>query len=93
MIKSVNGDRGSSVIPVTGDDWMFIGRGKHVWLDNNSVHMNGLSGNTLLDGINASGTAKTNSIKSTSSSMRLVLLEKIDNSEDYVMHCEAGWAI
>lgn len=88
MVNSVNGNRGSSVIPVTesnDDDYVFLGRGRHVLLDGTDVYMSGLSGISLADGITASGNSKMTSIRSTSASMKLLLLLQIDNTDDYTL--------
>lgn len=83
MVYTVNGDRGNSVIPIGGDDWMFLGRGRHVWLDNNDVHFNGNSGVSLASGITASGTSKIAQIRSTAGIMKALLLEELDTVGDY----------
>lgn len=103
MVRSVNGDHGSSVIPISGDDWLFLGRGRHVWLDNNNVHMNGLSGSTLSSGIEESGVSKVNQannaiapnvtkIVNAVNASKCVVVEKIDENDDYMFYC-GGWPI
>lgn len=102
MVHSVNGDRGSSVIPIGGDDWMFLGRGRHVWLDNNDIHMNGLSGNTLSAGIEASGVSKVNQANNAKASnvtnitnavnaSKCIVIEQIED-DDYMFYC-GGWPV
>ncbi len=85
MVNSVNGNRGSSVIPISGDDWMYMGRGRHVWLDNSEVHLNGSSGSLLADGITASGVSKVNQIRSTANTMKALLLRETDIEGDYLL--------
>lgn len=91
MVTSVNGNRGSSVIPIDGDDWMFLGRGRHVWLDNQDVHMNGSSGILLAEGVTASGTTKIAQINSVGGTMKAMLLKELDSPEDYLLCCNSGW--
>jgi hypothetical protein len=85
MVNSVNGNRGSSVVPIGGDDWMYMGRGRHVWLDNSEVHLNGSSGSTLADGITASGVSKVNQIRNTANTMKALLLKEMATEGDYVL--------
>ena len=87
MVKSVNGDRGSSVIPIpdTADDYLFLGRGRHVIINGTKVYMNGTSGTTLEAGITASGNSKMTSIRNVSASMKILQLLPIENSDDYIL--------
>ena len=93
MVHSVNGDRGSSVLPIGGDDYMFLGRGKHVIVDGNDVKMSGSSGTNIVAGIENSGVEKLQAIQSTSASMKLALLEQMENADDYLLACNSGWSI
>ena len=87
MVRSVNGDRGSSVIPIpdTADDYVFLGRGRHVITDGSKMHMNGMSGTSLEDGITASGTTKRTAIRNTANTMKSLLLVQIENTDDYIL--------
>jgi hypothetical protein len=85
MVNSVNGNRGSSVIPISGDDWMYMGRGRHVWLDNSEVYLNGSSGSSLADGITASGVSKVNQIRNTANTMKALLLIETATEGDYML--------
>ena len=87
MVNSVNGNRGSSVIPISGDDWMYMGRGRHVWLDNSEVHLNGSRGRSLADGITASGVSKVNQIRGTANTMKALLLRETETDGDYLLVC------
>lgn len=93
MVKSVNGDRGSSVIPIGGDDYMFLGRGHHVVLDNGDVKYSGSSGASIIEGIEASGNGKLASIRATSASMKLMSVERLDQPDEYLLICDKGWII
>lgn len=103
MVRSLNGDIGSSVIPISGDDWMFLGRGRHVWLDDGNVHFSGSSGPTLSAGIETSGEGKiettvntTNSnitrMQTTANRSALIVLEQIDDTDNYRFCC-GGWQV
>lgn len=88
MVNSVNGDRGSSVIPIpdTTDDYLFLGRGRHVIINGTKVYMNGTSGTTLEAGIIASGNSKMTSIRNVSASMKILQLLPIPNTtDDYIL--------
>ena len=87
MVRSVNGDRGSSVIPIpdTADDYVFLGRGRHVITDGSKMHMNGLSGALLEDGIAASGNSKRATLRNVANTMKSLLLIQIGNTDDYIL--------
>lgn len=87
MVRSVNGDRGSSVIPIpdTADDFLFLGRGRHVIVDGTDIHMNGSSGTSLEAGIIASGNSKRATVQSTAAIMRSLLMVQIGSTDDYVL--------
>ena len=87
MVNSVNGDRGSSVLPIpdTTDDFVFLGRGRHVILNGSRVFMNGTSGTSLENGIVASGESKMTSIRNTSASMKLIQLISTETEGDYIL--------
>lgn len=89
MVRSVNGDRGSSVLPIpdTADDYVFLGRGRHVVTDASKMHFNGMSGSSLEDGIVASGNSKRTTIQNVSNTMKSLLLVQIDNTDDYILKC------
>lgn len=93
MVRSVNGDRGSSVIPIKGDDYLYLGRGRHVWVDDGDVHMNGTSGQTLSQGIVASGNSKYNQMKNVGAAMKLMLLLPLETEGDFLLTCDSGWAL
>jgi len=93
MVRSINGDRGSSVIPIEGDDWLYLGRGRHVWIDDGDVHMNGTSGQTLSQGIVASGNSKYNQMKTVGAAMKLMLLLPLETEGDFLLTCDSGWAL
>lgn len=90
-VTSVNGKRGEpggdlgsmSLIPDGSGDYELVGpsdsRHNVLWLDANDFRVNGTSGNTIPQGIQ--GLAST---------MRPLLLEKIGDSDDYVMQVQAG---
>lgn len=93
MVHSINGLRGSSVVPIGGDDYMYLGRGRHLWLDNNDIHMSGTTGNTLSQGIAASQNSKTIQMRAVAAAMKLMLLQELDTPGDFLMTCDSGYVI
>lgn len=85
MVKSVNGDRGNSVIPISGDDYLFLGRGRHVWLDDSDVYMSGSSGQTLGNGIVASGNSKKSQMNNVGATMKQIYFRELSESGDFQM--------
>lgn len=93
MVTSVNGMVGSSVTPVGGDDYMFLGRGNHVVADGNNIRMIASSSTSLNTGIANSMNSKISSVQETCASMKLIMLERIGSTSDYLLKCDSGWPL
>lgn len=90
-VTSVNGQTGDRPYEMdrleldneTGDYNPIFGQVHHhhgnVWLDANNFYVSGPGGRTI-----------PQEIQSVASTMRPLILERIDETDDYVMHVEAG---